>query len=137
MTSIATVIAIIAGLLGSAGLGGVFAKYLDHKAGERKQTDEVALAMAQRLGERVDKLEKQQVIERERCDVELRNLRHRISGWKQLFYSLMHLLDLPEGRRREALGTIRDQMATLEQTEALETGALMGSRVYRQEDPGT
>ena len=102
--------------------------WLDHSRGKRKQTDEVALALVAKLEERVEKLESALDEERRRCDDELRLLRHRIGGWKQLFYSLLHLFDMPERQRKETLEAVRKEMAALERAEAAETGAMLGAR---------
>ncbi len=118
----------VAALVGSAGIGGLLKVWLDHKRGKRHQTDSVALALVETLTARVDKLEKQQAIERDRCDDELRVVRHRIQGWKQLFYSLLHLFDMPAKQRADALNGVRSEMAALEAAEKAETGAMFGGR---------
>lgn len=123
-----TIAVAFAALLGSAGLGGVLKTWLDHKRGKRKQTDDVALALVEKLEKRIDSLEESQESERQRCDAELRILRHRIGGWKQLFYSLLHLFDLPAAQRRNTLEAVRQEMAALEQAERTETGAMLGAR---------
>lgn len=128
MTQFWLIVGAVGALIGSAGVGGMLKAWLDHKRGQRAQTDEVALALVRTLTERVDKLEAGQVIERQRCDDELRVLRHRINGWKQLFYSLLHLFDMPAKQRSTALDAVRQEMATLEHTEAAETGAMLGAR---------
>lgn len=126
---------VIATLIGGAGVAGVLKVWLDHKRGKRKQTDDVSLAWAAKFEQRAEqaedriaKLEDQQAIERQRCDDELRIVRHRIQGWKQLFYSLLHLFDMPQRQRKDTLEAVRKQMAALEQAEAAETGAMLGAR---------
>ena len=123
-----TVLATLGALVGTAGLGGILKTWLDHKRGKRAQTDSVALALVEKLEGRIDKLESSLAGERQRCDDELRILRHRIGGWKQLFYSLLHLFDMPAGQRRKTLEAVRKEMAALEQAEAAETGAMLGAR---------
>lgn len=126
--SVWTIVAVAAGLIGSAGLGGMLKTWLDHQRGKRAQSDSVALALVEKLEKRIDGLEAAQAEERTRCDDELRILRHRIGGWKQLFYSLLHLFDMPARQRKDTLETVRKQMATMEQAEAAETGAMLGAR---------
>lgn len=123
-----TILAAAGALIGSAGIGGLFKAWLDHKRGKRAQSDNVALALVGKLEKRIDALEAAQALERERCDDELRILRHRIGGWKQLFYSLLHLFDMPARQRKDTLAAVRLQMDTLEQAEATETGAMLGAR---------
>lgn len=131
--SLTALIVTIASLIGAGGAGGLIKTWLDHKRGKRAQTDQVALELVERLERRVEKLERSLDEERERCESEMRMLRHRIGGWKQLFYSLLHLFDLPDRQRRETLEKIRAQMAELEKVEAAETGAMLGARMKGSE----
>ncbi|GEM_PF-6071955 len=117
------------GVLGSAGLGGLVKTWLDHKRERRAQSDGVALELVKQLTERVDKLERSLAEERARCEAELRMMRHRIGGWKQLFYSLLHLFDLPARQRKDTLDSVRREMAALETAEKAETGAMLGARI--------
>lgn len=126
--SLATILAIFGALGGTAGIAAVMKVWLDHKRGKRKQTDEVALALVDTLKERVDKLEDTIASERQRCDDELRIVRHRIQGWKQLFYSVLHVIDMPARQRKDRLEGVRMEMAALEEAEKAETGNMMGAR---------
>lgn len=117
-----SVIAIILGVIGSAGLGGIIKTWLDHQRGKRKQSDDVAMALVTKLESRVDKLEGDLEREQQRCEVMLGVHRHRINNQRTLIYSLLHLFDMPAARRKEALVTVRAELASMEQAEALEKG---------------
>jgi hypothetical protein len=59
-------------------------------------------------------------LERKRCDVELRLLRHRSARSRQMIYDLLHLFDIPAARRKAMLASIREEIATIERAEAEE-----------------
>ncbi len=82
------------------------------------------MGLVSRLEGRVEKLEAALEKERDRCDAELKVLRHRINNQRTLIYSLLHLFDVPVAKRKAALDGIRSELATLEQAEALEKGAM-------------
>lgn len=59
--------------------------------------------------------------ERARCEKELRIVRHRERGSRQIIYSLLHLVNMPPGERREgALESVRATLTELERVEAIE-----------------
>lgn len=116
-------------LLGAAGLGGWFKTWLDHKAGKRKQTDEVALELVGKLTGRVEKLERDLVDERARCEIELRLLRHDKNRLHQLIYSLLHLFDVPARQRKVLLDSVRGELAAMEAASAAEKGAVIGTAI--------
>jgi hypothetical protein len=59
--------------------------------------------------------------ERDRCDAELRLVKHRERRSRQMIYSLLHLFDLPATRRKETLASIRNELAAIETAEAAES----------------
>lgn len=75
----------------------------------RKQIDDLEARMRKEL-----------LTERDRCDAELRMLRHRDRNRRQMIYNLLHLFDLPAARRRPILDSIRAELAAIEQAEAAE-----------------
>lgn len=77
----------------------------------RKQLDELEARLRKELRD-----------ERDRCDAELRVVKHRERRSRHLIYSLLHLFDLPAARRKEMLSSIRAELAALEKAEALESG---------------
>lgn len=66
--------------------------------------------------------------ERERCETELRIVRHRERGSRQMIYSLLHVAGMPEGERRQgALESVHATLTELERVEAIEAGLLPSS----------
>lgn len=120
-------------LAGTAGLGGMMKVWLDHRATKRRQTDEVALELAQRLGRRVEQLERDLQADRARCDAELRVLRHRTQNQRQLIYQLLHLFDVPAVRRKGMLASIRTDLAAIEAAEATESGLVSAAAIMESD----
>ncbi|WP_066795015.1 hypothetical protein [Sphingomonas soli] len=110
----------IMALVGTAGIGGMLKTWLDHSRGKRKQTDDVALALVNRLESRVEKLEGDLEKERARCDAELGVHRHVNKNQRTMIYALLHLFDMPAARRKVALVSIRTELAAMEMAEAQE-----------------
>lgn len=73
------------------------------------------------LDELEEKMRAELRVERDRCDAELRLVKHRERRSRQMIYSLLHLFDLPAARRRETLINIRSELAVIEQAEAAES----------------
>jgi hypothetical protein len=73
------------------------------------------------LDELEEKLRGELRVERDRCDAELRLVKHRERRSRQMIYSLLHLFDLPATRRKETLINIRNELAVIEQAEAAES----------------
>lgn len=115
-----TILGALAALLGTAGIGGMLKTLLDHQRGKRKQSDDVAMELVKLLETRVKALESALEIERDRCDAELQVHRHRINNQRTIIYSLLHLFDVPATRRKEMLEGIRQNLAAMEQAEAVE-----------------
>jgi hypothetical protein len=126
-----TIAGMVFGAVGTAGIGGMLKTWLDHTRGTRKQSDDVAMGLVAVLETRVGTLEgkledadegmKQ---ERARCDAELGVHRHRINNQRTIIYSLLHLFDVPAGRRKEMLANVRAELAAMEQAEAAEKGII-------------
>lgn len=112
-------------IIGSAGLGGLFKTWLDHKRGARKQTDDVALALVQQLTERITRLEDQQVRERENCDNELRAMRHKLNNIDAAFDGVMFAIEATPENAKDIVAKAREARATQRQQEAQETAALL------------
>lgn len=70
-----------------------------------------------------------------RCEAELRIVRHRDRGSRQMIYALLHIFDMPEEARAKALAGIRSELAAMEQAEATETAILLSGEFPT--DPGT
>lgn len=74
------------------------------------------------ISELEERLRGELLRERQRCEAELRVVRHRTRNQRQIIYSLLHLFDIPAARRKEMLASIRADLAALEQAEATESG---------------
>jgi hypothetical protein len=73
------------------------------------------------ISETEEKLRKELLDERRRCEAELRLVRHRERGSRQIIYSLLHVAGLPSGAKRDgALESIRATLVELERVEAEE-----------------
>ncbi|MDH4745809.1 hypothetical protein OMP43_17425 [Sphingomonas sp. CBMAI 2297] len=115
----AMMVSLVVGMIGSAGFGGVLKTWLDHQRGKRKQSDEVAMAMAARLEERVKHLEASRDDERARCEAELRVQGQRINNQRLMIFSLLHLFEVPAARRKPMLDAIRTELAGMEAAEGM------------------
>jgi len=130
-----TIAGMVFGAIGTAGIGGMLKTWLDHLRGKRRQSDEVAMGLVERLETRVGLLEGKldsadEAIkeERARCDAELGVHRHRIRNQRQIIYSLLHLFDVPAARRKDMIAGVRADLAAMEQAEAAEIGAVRAAR---------
>jgi hypothetical protein len=74
------------------------------------------------IGEAEERLRTELMNDRARCETELRIMKHRERGSRQLIYSLLHLFDMPPGEAREgAVANVRATLSELERAEADET----------------
>lgn len=73
------------------------------------------------ISELEERLRAELLRERQRCEAELRVVRHRTRNQRQIIYSLLHLFDVPATRRKEMLSSIRSDLAAIEQAEATES----------------
>jgi hypothetical protein len=71
--------------------------------------------------------------ERDRCDAELRLLRHRSTRSRQMIYDLLHLFDIPAARRKAMLSSIREEIASVEKAEAEEWATLAAASIKEPE----
>jgi hypothetical protein len=120
--TLTSALALLGAILGPAGIGFLLKTWLDHQRGKRKQSDDVAMALVEKLEARVEKLEGSLEREQERCEAMLGVHRHRINNQRTLIYSLLHLFDMPAARRKAALVIVRAELASMEQAEAVEKG---------------
>ena len=116
----ANIIIAVIGVIGTAGIGGMLKTWLDHKRGARAQTDNVALALVEKLETRIGKLEDDLDTERKRCEAELGVHRHRLNNQKQIIYALLFVFEMPPERQAEAVKRVREDWARLEHAEATE-----------------
>jgi hypothetical protein len=83
----------------------------------------------QQITQTEEKLRQELRDERMHCERELRLVRHRERGGRQIIYSLLHLFNMPSGEKREgALEVIHATLSEMERVEAMEAGlgAAMG-----------
>lgn len=112
-------------IIGSAGLGGLFKTWLDYKRGARKQTDDVAISLVQQLTDRITKLEGDQVREREKCDNELRALRHRLNNIDAAFDGVLIAIEAAPDKASEIASRERAERRAHREREAMESAALL------------
>lgn len=60
--------------------------------------------------------------DRAKCERDLGVVKHRERRTRQLLYSTLRLFDQPAARRKPMLDRIYEELATIEQAEALESG---------------
>lgn len=81
------------------------------------------------ISEMEERLRTELLVRHKECENELRLVRHRVKGSRQLIYSLLHLFDMPPESRTRALDNIRAELAAMELAEATETGIVMAGPV--------
>lgn len=80
------------------------------------------------ISEAEDRLRKDLIAERARCEAELSIVRHRERGSRHIIYSMLHIFDLPHGERREgALANVHATLHAMERREAEEAGLLISA----------
>jgi len=119
------IISIILTIIGSAGVGGLLKTWLDYKRGSRKQTDDVALSLVHQQNARILILEEQQVRERDKCDRELRVLRHQMANVDSAFDGFLMMVEAMPEKAGEIAASIRKQRGEQRQAEAVEKAAAM------------
>lgn len=112
-------------IIGGAGLGGLFKTWLDYKRGSRKQTDDVAITLVEQLSARITKLEDDQVREREKCENELRALRHRLNNIDAAFDGVLIAIEAAPASAKEIAHAARADRRAHREREALESAALL------------
>lgn len=123
------ILALIGSILGGGVLGSMWKTWLDHKRGTRKDTDDVAVTLVRQLSDRIEKLENQQISEREKCDNELRALRHRLNNIDAAFDGVMLAIEAAPDNAKEIVSKAREARARQREREAVESAALlMGSK---------
>jgi len=118
-------ITVIGSIIGGTGLGGMLKTWLDHKRGTRKDTDDVAVTLVRQLSDRIEKLEAQQISEREKCDNELRALRHRMNNIDAAFDGVMLAVEAAPDNAKEIVAKAREARARQREREAVESAALL------------
>jgi len=75
--------------LGGGGLGAGLRPILDYWKGRRRQTDEVAMGLVEKLQARIERLEESSAAERQLCDAKLSVLRHELKNVQGNFDALL------------------------------------------------
>lgn len=107
------------------GIGVGFKAWLEYRRGTRKDSDEVAMGLVDRLTARMEYIEALAERERQKCDAELRALRHQMANVDSAFDGFLMMVEAGPDRAGEYAALIRDKRAKQRQTEAVEKAAVM------------
>lgn len=130
---------LVIAMLGSAGVGGLFRTWLDHKRGVRKQTDDVSISLVHEMRERMAMVETGANLDRDRaaeeraraerrerlCDLKLGFEHHRVNNLLQLNQSQLFIMQLAPEKLPEAIEMLAKRRSEQENTEATERAAIL------------
>ena len=93
--------------LGGGGIGAGVRPILTYWKGRRRQTDEVAMGLVEKLQARIDRLEDAQVAERQLCDAKLSVLRHELRNVQGNFDSLLLTIEIAPEKAVEVIARVK------------------------------
>jgi hypothetical protein len=84
---------------------------LDHLRGQRRQTDEVAMGLVEKLQARIERLEESSAAERQLCDAKLSALRHELRNVQGNFDALLLAIEVAPERAAEVIAKVKARRA--------------------------
>ena len=99
--------------------------WLEYKRGVRKDSDDVAMNLVGHLTERLDKVEAAAEREREKCEAELRALRHQVNNVDAAFDGFLMMVEASPEKAGEYAALIREKRGRQRNNEAIEKAAVM------------
>jgi len=93
--------------LGGGGLGAGVRPVLDYWKGRRRQTDEVAMGLVEKLQTRIERLETSSEAERELCDAKLALLRHELYNVQGNFDALLLAIEVAPEKAAEVVAKVK------------------------------
>jgi len=92
--------------LGGGGIGAGVRPILDYLKGRRRQTDEVAMGLVEKLQSRIERLEEAQAAERQLCDAKLSLLRHELRNVQGNFDALLLAIEVAPEKAAEVVAKV-------------------------------
>lgn len=93
--------------LGGGGIGAGIRPVLEYWRGRRRQTDEVAMGLVEKLQARIERLEEAQAAERELCDAKLTVLRHELRHVQGNFDALLLAIEVAPEKAAEVVAKVK------------------------------
>ena len=93
--------------IGGGGLGAGLRPILDYMKGRRRQTDEVAMGLVEKLQARIERLEESSAAERALCDAKLAVLRHELKNVQGNFDALLLAIEIAPEKAAEVVAKIK------------------------------
>jgi hypothetical protein len=93
--------------LGGGGIGAGIRPILDYWKSRRRQTDEVAMGLVEKLQARIERLEEAQAAERQLCDAKLSVLRHELRNVKGNFDALLLAIEIAPEKAAEVVARVK------------------------------
>ena len=93
--------------IGGGGIGAGFRPILDYWRSRRKQTDDVAMNLVEKLQGRIERLEESSAAERALCDAKLEVVRHELENVQGNFDALLLAIEIAPEKAAEVVAKIK------------------------------
>ena len=93
--------------MGGGGIGAGLRPILDYMRGRRRQTDEVAMGLVEKLQARIERLEESSAAERQLCDAKLSVVRHELKNVQSNFDALLLAIEIAPEKAAEVVAKIK------------------------------
>lgn len=93
--------------LGGGGIGAGMRPILDYWKARRRQTDQVAMGLVEKLQARIERLEEAQAAERQLCDAKLSVLRHELRNVEGNFDALLLAIEVAPEKAAEVVAKVK------------------------------
>jgi hypothetical protein len=97
--------------LGGGGIGAGLRPILDYLRSRRRQTDEVAIDLVEKLQARIERLEESSAAERQLCDARLSALRHELKNVQGNFDALLLAIEVAPEKAAEVVAKLTARRA--------------------------
>jgi hypothetical protein len=97
--------------IGGGGIGAGLRPILDYWKGRRRQTDEVAMSLVEKLQGRIERLEESSAAERALCDAKLEVLRYELENVQGNFDALLLAVEVAPEKAAEVVAKIKARRA--------------------------
>jgi hypothetical protein len=96
-----------AAAIGGGGIGAGLRPILDYMKGRRRQADDVAMSLVEKLQGRIERLEESSTAERALCDAKLAVLRHEFKNVQGNFDALLLAIEIAPEKAAEVVAKIK------------------------------
>lgn len=93
--------------IGGGGIGAGLRPVLEYWKGRRRQTDEVAMGLVEKLQARIERLEENSAAERQLCDARLSVLRHELRNVQSNFDALLLAIEIAPEKAAEVVAKVK------------------------------